>query len=85
MPRVIPHRVSDGIYELDLRGLVCPYTVKFTLAALDSLKSGDTLIVITDNPPSCESIPKDVSARGHRVVSLEEIEENMWRISILKA
>ena len=84
MPKVKPHKVGEGVYELDLRGLVCPYTVKFTLAALEQLRPGDRLIVIVDNPPSCESIPKDASSRGHRVDSIVEVGEQVWKITIIK-
>lgn len=82
MARLI--RRPDGSLVLDVRGYVCPYPVIYTRKALARLPSGKLLEVITDNPPSCENVPKAAKEDGHEVVSVERVEEGVWRIVIKK-
>ncbi len=75
---------SDNKYLLDVRGLVCPYPVIYTRKALSKLKPGDELEVLTDNPPSCENVPRAVKEEGHEVLEVKRVEEGVWRIVIKK-
>jgi len=77
-------KISEKRYLLDVRGYTCPYPVIYTRKALTKLSSGDTLEVLTDNPPSCENIPKAVKEDGHEVLSVENIGRGVWRITIIK-
>jgi len=77
-------KINEKRYLLDVRGYTCPYPVIYTRKALTKLGSGDTLEVLTDNPPSCENIPKAVKEDGHEVLSVENIERGVWRITIIK-
>ena len=44
--------------KLDITGVVCPFCVLKIKTAIDVLKSGDELIVISDHPPAAkDSIP----------------------------
>lgn len=75
---------SDQVYVLDVRGLVCPYPVIYTRKALGQLKPGDILEVLTDNPPSCENVPRAVEEDGHVVIDTTRVEEGVWKITVRK-
>jgi len=49
--------------EIDCRGMACPQPVITTKRALDQLKEGD-LIVIVDNPSSCENVERFARSQG---------------------
>ncbi len=76
---------EEGVYQLDLKGYVCPYPQIMTLQALKGLRVGDVLEVLTDNPPSCENVPAVVRREGHEVLGVEKIGVGVWRIRIRKA
>ena len=75
-------KVSERRYVLDVRGYVCPYPVIYTRKALTRLKPGDVLEVLTDNPPSCENVPRSAREDGHEVLSVEQVEEGVWKVII---
>ncbi|MEM0026991.1 MAG: sulfurtransferase TusA family protein [Ignisphaera sp.] len=77
-------KIGDNKYVLDVRGFVCPYPVIYTRKALSQINPGDVLEVITDNPPSCENVPKAVEADGHEVLGVENIDRGVWRIVVKK-
>jgi tRNA 2-thiouridine synthesizing protein A len=77
-------KIDEGKYLLDVRGYTCPYPVIYTRKALTKLSSGNTLEVLTDNPPSCENVPRAVKEDGHEVLSVENIGRGVWRITIVK-
>lgn len=74
----------DGGLVLDVRGYVCPYPVIYARKALARLSEGEILEVITDNPPSCENVPRAMREDGHEVLSVEPVEEGVWRIVVKK-
>lgn len=74
----------NGGLVLDVTGYVCPYPVIYTRKALAMLPSGKILEVITDNPPSCENVPLAAKEDGHEVISIDKVEEGVWRIIIIK-
>jgi|DewCreStandDraft_1066081.scaffolds.fasta_scaffold00306_9 tRNA 2-thiouridine synthesizing protein A len=43
--------------KLDVRGEVCPYPMMKALEAMRQLPEGELLEVLTDHPPSLETIP----------------------------
>lgn len=73
-----------GGLVLDVKGYVCPYPVIYTRKALTRLSPGELLEVITDNPPSCENVPRVVREEGHEVLSVEKVGEGVWKILIRK-
>lgn len=68
--------------KLDLIGQVCPWPVIFTLKELKTLEDGDVLEVIVDHLPSTINIPSAVKKDGHEVLSSEETDEGVFKISI---
>ena len=60
---------------LDVCGEVCPLPVMKTDEALTKMKSGETLEVIVDYPPSKENVRRFVTHKGHEVLDITEQEE----------
>lgn len=79
MPSV--KKISEGVYELDLKGYVCPYPQMYTSQALEKLPKGSVLKVIIDNPPSLENIKNVASKKGAKVTSIES-RGGTWEIVI---
>ncbi|MEM0051439.1 MAG: sulfurtransferase TusA family protein [Sulfolobales archaeon] len=77
-------KTNERKYVLDVRGYTCPYPVIYTRKALARLNKGEVLEVLTDNPPSCENVPRAVKDDGHEVLSVENIERGVWRITIVR-
>jgi len=63
-------KVGEKIYELYLRGYVCPYPQMYTSQALAKLPRGSILKVVIDNPPSIENI-KSVAQKPVPSLSLQ--------------
>ena len=77
-------KIGERRYILDVKGYVCPYPVIYTRKVLAKLKSDEILEVLTDNPPSCENVPRSVEEEGHKVEKVERVEEGVWKIVIRK-
>lgn len=67
---------------IDVRGKVCPYPVITTLEKLSSLKKGDVLEVLTDEPLAIRSVPEEAKRWGLKT-KVERIEKG-WKIIITK-
>ena len=75
---------SEGRYVLDVTGYTCPYPVIYMRKAMSRLKPGEVLEVVTDNPPSCENVPRAAREDGHEVLGVEKVGDGVWRIVIRK-
>lgn len=65
-------KVSDGHYQLDVCGYVCPHPQMYTKKALQKLQSGDELELIFDNPSSGESIIAMCETEGNDIFDRDE-------------
>ncbi|MDY0393394.1 sulfurtransferase-like selenium metabolism protein YedF [Virgibacillus halophilus] len=52
-------------FTLDLRGESCPYPVMYTLEALEGMREGELLQVITDCPSSFRNVPEEAVKHGY--------------------
>jgi sulfite reductase (ferredoxin) len=68
--------------EADFRGVICPLNYVKTKMVLASMKSGDVLSVLLDEPGS-RNVPASVEKDGHSVLSIQQ-EEQHWRVRIRK-
>ena len=74
-------KVSDGQYQLDVSGYVCPHPQMYTKKALQKLASGDELTLIFDNPSSGEPILSMCESEGNEVFEREDGEGSFaWKI-----
>lgn len=71
-------------YLLDVKGYVCPFPSLYAMRSLGELSKGDVLEVLTDNPASCQTMPYTVERQGYKVLAVEKLEKNVWRIVIAK-
>jgi len=74
-------KISDGQYQLDVCGYVCPHPQMYTKKALQKLASGDELTLLFDNPSSGESILSMCESEGNEVFNREDGEGSFtWKI-----
>jgi tRNA 2-thiouridine synthesizing protein A len=51
--------------RLDVRGEICPYPQVKTVAALRKLPPNEELEVLTDHPPTLETVPAQAARFGY--------------------
>jgi tRNA 2-thiouridine synthesizing protein A len=61
-------RKGEGIFELDVRGYVCPHPQLYTMKSLEKLKPGSILEVVFDNPSSNETITMACKKKGYKIL-----------------
>jgi tRNA 2-thiouridine synthesizing protein A len=61
-------KISDGTYQLDVKGYVCPHPQLYTKSALSKIKAGDILKLLFDNASSGESIASMCDKEGDEIV-----------------
>lgn len=59
-------------YQLDLQGEVCPYPAIATIEAMENLKEGEVLEVISDCAQSINNIPLDVKNHGYTLLEITQ-------------
>ncbi|RJQ21490.1 MAG: sulfurtransferase TusA family protein [Nitrospiraceae bacterium] len=70
--------------KLDIRGVVCPYTLVKSKLAVESIEVGQILEIILDYPEAAGSIPKAMLNYGHAVLKVEKINPKEWIIQVRK-
>ncbi len=68
-------KIDDNLYELDVRGLVCPFPQVMVTRALVDMEEEEVLEVIIDNPPSIRDIPLALERKGYKseVIKVDKI------------
>ncbi len=74
-------KIGEKRYQLNARGLVCPYPELLAVRALNNLHTDDTLEIILDNPPSARDIPPIIEKRGY-VVQTSIPSSSVWTITV---
>lgn len=69
--------------ELDVRGEICPYPMLKAVEAMERLREGEVLEVITDHAPALETIPTQARRRGFSV-KIEQTGSPEWRITLFR-
>ncbi|ERF78965.1 sulfurtransferase-like selenium metabolism protein YedF [Gallibacterium anatis] len=59
-------------YRLDTHGEPCPYPAVATLEAMEQLKPGEILEIISDCPQSINNIPVDAKNYGYKVLDIKQ-------------
>ncbi len=77
-------KISEGSYELDVLGYVCPHPQIYTKKVLEKLQTGDELEILFDNPSSAESISSLIEINGDEIKDQIK-EDGKYRWTILKA
>ncbi|MBI4699184.1 MAG: sulfurtransferase TusA family protein [Nitrospirae bacterium] len=70
--------------RLDIKGVVCPYTLVKSKLAIEDIEVGQILEILLDYPEASESIPKAMGNYGHTVLKVEKINPTDWVIHVRK-
>ncbi len=74
-------KIGDGLYQLDVKGYVCPHPQLYTKSALSKIKTGDTLKLLFDNASSGESIASMCDKEGDEILEqLTNAGSYVWTI-----
>jgi TusA-related sulfurtransferase len=68
---------------VDIKGVICPYTLIETRDALKTVNDGDVIEVLVDHRPAAEeTIPNLCKKKNYPMETVEE--EGFWRLYIKK-
>lgn len=70
--------------RLDLRGVLCPTNFVHTKLKLEEMEAGQVLEVILDDGEAMRNVPRSVKGEGHRIVGVEKLPDNAYRLLIRK-
>ncbi len=70
--------------NLDIRGVVCPYTLVKSKLAVEDVEVGQVVEILLDYPEAVTSIPKAMENYGNKVLKVEKISSTEWKILIRK-
>lgn len=70
--------------NLDIRGVVCPYTLVKSKLGIESIEVGQVMEIILDYPEAANSIPAAMLNYGHTVLKVEKINDREWIVQVRK-
>ncbi|RNE49615.1 YeeE/YedE thiosulfate transporter family protein [Corynebacterium alimapuense] len=76
--------LGQGRYALDTLGAVCPFPLIEAKDVMDSLESGEELVIDFDCTQATESIPRWAAEQGHEVTDFHADGDAGWQISVRK-
>jgi tRNA 2-thiouridine synthesizing protein A len=71
--------------RLDITKEHCPMTFVKTKIALEDLEPGDTLELLVLAGEPLNNIPRSAKAEGHKILAVEQVEGNVYKILIERA
>lgn len=71
-------------YNIDITKEHCPMTFVKTKIQLSKIEKGDVLEVLVTEGEPLENIPKSSTEQGFKVVKVEHIQDDIYKISIKK-
>ncbi|MFX1368028.1 MAG: sulfurtransferase TusA family protein [Promethearchaeota archaeon] len=74
----------EPVETLDCLGLYCPQPLFQTREAIDSIKAGEVLEVLADDPAAEEDIKRFCKRTGHELVNFVRMENGTQRFLIRK-
>jgi len=72
------------VESLDISGEQCPMTFVKTRLALHKLSKGDILEVFLYAGEALENVPRAVLESGHKVLSVEQMQGDVYKVMIEK-
>ena len=74
--------MSKAAERIDIRGLICPYTLIETRDALKKMEKGQVMEVLCDYEPAIQTtIPNFCEKKGYPLETTEE-SPNLWHLYI---
>ena len=74
-------KVDENHYELDVRGMICPFPQVLISKALKSINPEEKLEVFIDNPPSIRDVPISLERRGYKVEKTK-VDKKNWKLIV---
>lgn len=75
---------AQGVYELDVKGYVCPHPQLFTIKSMEKLQPGNVLEVVFDNPSSMETITSACSKKGYKILEKAQPSPGVFKLKLQK-
>jgi TusA-related sulfurtransferase len=70
--------------QIDIRGLVCPYTFVKSKLAIESMDVGQVLEILLDYEEASRNIPKSMEDHGQTVLRVDKVNDKEWVLIIRK-
>lgn len=83
MKKLTPIKISEGHFEIDLRGWICPLPKYILEILLPKLDAGTQLDLLVDCPGAITDIPKGAAEYGCNTEVIQ-IAGGEWKIAIQK-
>lgn len=74
---------AESVQRLDLRGIKCPLNWAHAKVRLETMRRGEVLELVIDDPRGARDIPRAAEAEGYSIVEMGEI-GSTWRLKIEK-
>jgi TusA-related sulfurtransferase len=74
---------TKSVLKLDLRGIKCPLNWAHAKVRLETMRRGEVLELLIDDPRGARDIPRAAEAEGYSIVEMGEI-GSTWRLRIEK-
>jgi tRNA 2-thiouridine synthesizing protein A len=81
MKKLVPIRIAERAFEIDLRGWICPLPKYVLESLLPKLDPGSQLDLLVDCPGAITDIPNDAAEAGLES-EVTQIGNGEWRISV---
>lgn len=72
-------------HVLETVGQVCPFPLIEAKKAMDTLNSGDELVIAFDCTQATESLPEWAAENNYPVTNFERVGDASWTITVQKA
>ncbi|WNC13995.1 sulfurtransferase TusA family protein [Brevibacillus brevis] len=71
-------------HKLEVLGMVCPFPLIEAKEKMETLSSGDELVIDFDCTQATESIPRWAAEAGHSITRYEQLDDASWTITVKK-
>jgi tRNA 2-thiouridine synthesizing protein A len=83
MKKLTPVKINDHLFEIDLRGWICPLPKYVLGAILPKMETGMRVNLLVDCPGAITDIPKDAAEAGCGSEVIQ-IADGEWKIGVMK-
>ncbi len=68
---------------LDLRGVMCPINFVKAKLKIESMETGQVLVLLLDSGEPIQNVPKSVKEEGHKILEVKK-EDGHFRLMVKK-
>ncbi len=70
--------------RLNLKGVACPINFVKVKVALAQIEEGQILEIVLDDGEPMGNVPRSVKQEGHKIIKVEKLPDNSFRLLIRK-